>query len=50
MHTPSKLMIVLAIIAVLASIALPVYKDYVISSKMTEPWGTLAKARTSVAY
>jgi type IV pilus assembly protein PilA len=44
-----ELMIVVAIIGVLAAIALPVYRDYVIRSKMSEPLAALAEAKTTVA-
>ena len=43
-----ELMIVIAIIAILAAIALPAYKDYVVRSKMSEPILALSACRTTV--
>ncbi len=43
-----ELMIVVAIVGVLASIALPAYQDYVIRSKVTEALGQVAACKTAV--
>jgi type IV pilus assembly protein PilA len=43
-----ELMIVIAIIAILAAIALPAYKDYVVRSKISEPILALSACRTTV--
>lgn len=43
-----ELMIVVAIIAILAAIALPVYSDYVTRSKLTEAQNGLATYRVSM--
>ena len=44
-----ELMIVIAIVGILAAIALPAYQDYIVRSKMTEPLGALAEAKTTIA-
>lgn len=43
-----ELMIVVAIIAILASVAMPVYTDYVIRSKIPEATSALALSRTQM--
>ncbi|GAB1392449.1 hypothetical protein MASR1M60_06120 [Rhodocyclaceae bacterium] len=43
-----ELMIVMAIIAILTSIALPAYNDYVIKGKLVEAHGELAAMRTKL--
>jgi len=42
-----ELMIVVAIVAILAAIALPIYSDYLIRSKLTEAYNTLSAYRVS---
>jgi len=44
-----ELMIVIAIVGILAAIALPAYQDYIVRSKMSEPMGALAEAKTTIA-
>jgi type IV pilus assembly protein PilA len=44
-----ELMIVVAIVGVLASIAMPAYQDYIVRSKVTEAIGQLAACKTAVA-
>ena len=44
-----ELMIVIAIVGILAAIALPAYQDYIVRSKMSEPLGALAEAKTTIA-
>ncbi len=44
-----ELMIVIAIIGILASVALPYYKDYVTRSKATEALSLMSAAKTAVA-
>ena len=44
-----ELMIVVAIIGILASVALPAYQDYTKRSKMAEVVGFMASAKTAVA-
>jgi len=43
-----ELMIVVAIIAILGAIALPVYKNYIIRSKLSEAYNNLAAYRVSM--
>jgi type IV pilus assembly protein PilE len=43
-----ELMIVVAIIAILAAIALPVYKNYITRSKLSEAYNNLAAYRVSM--
>jgi type IV pilus assembly protein PilA len=43
-----ELMVVVAIIALLASIAIPAYQDYVVRSRVTEAMSLLADAKTTV--
>jgi len=43
-----ELMIVVAIVAILASVALPAYQDYVIRGKLTEATSNLANARVKM--
>lgn len=42
-----ELMIVVAIIAILAAIALPIYSDYITRSKLTEAYNSLSAYRVS---
>ncbi len=44
-----ELMIVVAIIGILASIAIPAYQDYTVRAKITEGIGIAAAAKTSVS-
>jgi len=44
-----ELMIVVAIVGILASIALPAYQDYIVRSKMSEALAAIAACKTSVA-
>ena len=44
-----ELMIVLAIVGILASIALPAYRDYTIRAKVSEGIAAAAEAKTAVA-
>lgn len=44
-----ELMIVVAIIGILATIALPAYQDYTIKAKVTEAFSIAAAAKTAVA-
>jgi len=44
-----ELMIVVAIIGILASIAIPAYQDYTIRAKISEGLGIAAAAKTSVS-
>lgn len=43
-----ELMIVVAIIAILAAIAMPIYRDYVIRSRLTEAQSSLSAFRTQM--
>lgn len=43
-----ELMIVVAIVSILASVALPAYNDYITRSKLTEAHGELAAMRTKL--
>jgi type IV pilus assembly protein PilA len=44
-----ELMIVVAIVGILASIALPAYQDYVVRAKMSEAAAAIAACKTSVS-
>jgi type IV pilus assembly protein PilE len=43
-----ELMIVVAIVSILAAVALPSYRDYVIRGKLAEPVNTLSDLRTKL--
>jgi type IV pilus assembly protein PilE len=43
-----ELMVIVAIVAILTAIALPIYTDYVTRSKLTEAFNTLAAYRVSM--
>lgn len=43
-----ELMMVVAIVGILAAIALPVYQDYAVRSKMSEPVAALAACKTAI--
>ena len=43
-----ELMIVVAIVGILAAITIPVYNDYAVRSKMSEPLSALASCKSSV--
>ncbi|QWT22561.1 hypothetical protein KPL74_01460 [Bacillus sp. NP157] len=42
------MMIVVAIIAILAAIAMPIYRDYIIRTRLSEVQGLMSGARTSL--
>ncbi len=42
-----ELMIVVAIVGILAAIAIPAYKDYIVRSKVSECAATLGACKTS---
>lgn len=44
-----ELMIVIAIVGILASVALPAYQDYTVRAKLAEPMAFLAEAKTSMS-
>jgi type IV pilus assembly protein PilA len=43
-----ELMIVIAIVGILAAVAIPVYQDYTVRARITEPLALLGEAKTGV--